>query len=85
MKQVRITWNDSLSGDGWTFKRDLDMKLAEIITVGFLVGETKDLICVAASACGVSQFNGTMCIPKLCIVKQEHLVEEIDEPDTESL
>jgi hypothetical protein len=75
MKQVRITWMDAKSTDGWTYMHELEMKLAEITTVGFLVEETKDLICVASSVCGDNQFNGIIFIPKSSISDQEHLVE----------
>ena len=49
MNEVRIYWLDARSEDGWIEQADLDMRVAKITTIGYIVGETKDVLCVASS------------------------------------
>ena len=42
-----ITWRDAQSDDGWDSERTAE--LATIITVGFLIKENKEAVCVAST------------------------------------
>lgn len=42
-----ITWRDAQSDDGWDSERTAE--LATIITVGFLIKENKEAVCIAST------------------------------------
>lgn len=66
-----IWWVDSRSDDGWTSREDLDIRAAQITTVGFVIEETDDVLCLANSKCAhTNQLSGIMFIPKACIRKR---------------
>jgi hypothetical protein len=68
MPVVRICWVDARSDDGWTERKDLDIRLAEITTVGMIVEENEHVLCVASSLDKVTgQLSGIMFIPKKCV------------------
>lgn len=69
-----IEWTDARSEDGWAELKDLDMRCAAITTVGYLIEETTDLICLAASKDDrTGQVAGIMYIPKVCIRNRSSL------------
>ena len=76
MKKVIVHWTDSSSIDGWTWRSDMEMKLAEITTIGFLVEETANLLCVASSVHDDDQFNGIIFIPKICALSYDYIEVE---------
>ncbi len=70
MKNILVEWVDSRSEDGWTEQECLDVRVAHITTLGCLVRETDDVLCVAATTDEVTgQVAGIMFIPKVCVVK----------------
>ena len=70
---VKITWVDAQTSAGWD-KPKVD--LATCITVGFLVSETEEGICVAGTVSD-GMCNNTMSIPRTWIIDQQ--LEESDE------
>lgn len=78
MKKIIVTWVDARTDDGWTSPEDLDHRLAMITTLGFLVRETDDVLCVASSRDKrTGQLSGIMYIPVVCILERR----EIDPTD----
>lgn len=74
-----IEWIDAQSDDGWipfSDKREINSMI--IKTTGFLIDENKEYIRLGLSI-GQNkngqnkQFNGTMAIPKRCIIKKKKL------------
>ena len=71
MHRVMVTWVDARSEDGWTELSELDVRVARINTVGYVVDETEDILCVAGSVDEVTkQVSGLMFIPKVCIINK---------------
>ena len=65
---VWVHWDDARSDDGWSEESDLKMQPAQITTLGFLLKETEDLLCVASSVdAHTQQVSGIMFIPKACV------------------
>ena len=65
---IYVCWIDARSEDGWTTIDDLDYRPADIITVGQLVKETAELVCIAGSLDQrTGQVASIMYIPKVCI------------------
>jgi len=74
MTQVMIRWQDARSDDGWTEEADLDMQVADITTLGHLVQETADVLCVAASRdARTGQLSGIMFIPQVCVIERREI------------
>ncbi|HUX57122.1 MAG TPA: hypothetical protein VMV77_09115 [Bacteroidales bacterium] len=75
----KIKWHDSQSDDGWTFYKERKNVYPMIITtIGYLIYENKTMIRLAMSlgqnTNGYNQqFNGTITIPKCCIIKKRLL------------
>jgi len=72
IKQVKVDWIDSMSGDSnWhLLSETIDLKPLKIRTFGFLVEDNDDYICVAQSyATEYPQYCNTISIPKKTIVK----------------
>ena len=70
---VKITWIDAQADAGWE-KPKVD--LAKCVTVGFLVAEDDEGICVAGTVSD-SMCNNVISIPKRWIIQEE--LEEKDE------
>lgn len=69
-----IRWRDARSEDAWTEQEDIEMHAADITTVGFVAGETHNLLCIASSwERRTNQFCGMMFIPKECILDRRYL------------
>lgn len=67
----QILWVDARSDDGWIDPNDLDVRLASIATVGRVIYDTDDVLCVASSEDSrTRQLSSVMYIPKKCIVKR---------------
>jgi hypothetical protein len=77
---VRLTWIDAQADAGW---EEPKVDLATCITVGFLVAETDDGVCVAGT---VSDHlcNNVISIPKSWIIDQQIEVKEDETPVSES-
>lgn len=76
MKQIVIEWLDARSEDGWSEEKDLDMHVAKVTSMGHLVQETEDVLCVAASVdARTGQLSGIMFIPQVCILKRYSVSE----------
>jgi len=79
MKIYLVKWFDAQSSDGWELYNQKEENSDMIIyTVGFLIDENKNYIRIGLSF-GQNkngnnlQFNGTMAIPKRCIIKKKQL------------
>lgn len=69
-----IHWVDSRSVDGWWDIADVPKKPAVIKSVGYVVQETKKVVCLAGSvATNLDQCACTIVIPKVCIRKRRIL------------
>ncbi len=74
MKQIRVRWVDSRYQDGWIEQEDIEPKIAKISTLGYIVKETDEVLCIASSIHEASrQVSGTMCIPKVCIFSRKNV------------
>ncbi len=72
MKEVKVCWLDARSDDGWTEQADLDMRVARITTLGHLVQETTEVLCVAGSKDErTGQLSGVMFIPQVCVLSRQ--------------
>lgn len=64
-----VDWLDSRSDDGWTEQDSLDMRVAKITTLGHVVQETEDVLCIASSRDDhTGQLSGIIYIPKQCVL-----------------
>ncbi len=74
MNQVRVVWDDARSEDGWVEQEGIELRLAHITTLGWLVQENDAMVCVASSKDEFTgQVSGLMYIPKQCITSIEEL------------
>lgn len=71
---IKITWIDAQADAGWDEPK---VDIAHCVTVGFLVGETDDAICVAGTVSD-HECNNRISIPKSWILTQQ-LEETKDE------
>jgi hypothetical protein len=77
MKEVRIHWLDARSEDGWIEQEELDICAAKITTIGYLIDETEEVVCIANSKEEkTSQLSGIIIIPKVCILTQQNIGKE---------
>lgn len=67
-KLVYVEWVDAVSDGGWEDSVKVDIHAVK--TVGFLIAETKDGICLASTVSGDNS-NARMHIPKAWIVKRK--------------
>ncbi len=78
--QVIVNWIDAWSEDGWTELSEIDMQTANITTLGHLVQETDDVLCIAASKdARTGQLSGIMYIPKVCVLDRHEISEKNNE------
>lgn len=73
---VHIVWVDACTDDCYMDIDDIEMKLSKISTVGFIMNETPEIICVAQSIFiedGVKQCSARSFIPKNCIVSRNDI------------
>jgi len=64
---IKITWIDAQADAGWDEPK---VDIAQCVTVGFLVGETDDAICVAGTVSD-HECNNRISIPKSWILTQQ--------------
>lgn len=69
---VRLTWIDAQADAGW---EEPKVDLATCITVGFLVAETDDGICVAGTV-SEHECNNRISIPKSWVIDQQIEVKD---------
>lgn len=65
---IYIEWVDAVSDGGW--EDDIKVDIHPVRTVGFLVSESKDGICLASTVSG-EMTNARMHIPKAWITKRK--------------
>jgi hypothetical protein len=65
---VYVEWVDAVSDGGW--EDDVKVDIHPVKTIGFLIAETKDGICLASTMSGDNS-NARMHIPKAWIVKRK--------------
>lgn len=67
---VWVTWIDSEASGGWERPKEIDLR-GKIHTVGRVVHETDEVICVAGTwAINGEQFLDGLTIPKCSILEQ---------------
>ena len=69
-KLVYVEWVDAVSDGGW--EDDVKVDIHNVKTVGFLIAETKDGICLASTISGDNS-NARMHIPKAWIIKRKEI------------
>jgi len=67
---VYVEWVDAVSDGGW--EDNVKVDIHPVKTVGFLIAETKDGICLASTISGDNS-NARMHIPKAWIKKRKEL------------
>ena len=70
---VQIEWIDAVADSGWEAK--VSAAIHHCTTVGFLVDETDEAICLA-STWSIDQTNARMHIPKAWIKNRKVLLDE---------
>jgi hypothetical protein len=65
---VYVEWVDAVSDAGW--EDNVKVDIHNVCTVGFLIAETKDGICLASTVSGDNS-NARMHIPKSWITKRK--------------
>lgn len=71
-KRERVQWVDSKCIDGWARKSEIGTALCRITTSGYVVKETKAMLCMAASFDKTTGcFQGVILIPKVAIVNRK--------------
>jgi hypothetical protein len=73
---VWIEWNDAATIDPWTPIDDLDVEPQRCVSVGFLVRESAEAVCVSVSV-GGDDACGSIVIPKGCITRREPMLSPI--------
>ena len=69
-KIVYVEWVDAVSDGGWEDNVKVDIHL--VCTIGFLIAETKEGICLASTVSGDNS-NARMHIPKAWITKRKNI------------
>lgn len=74
-KAVLIEWADSCTtGDhAWKNITELDHKPVTIQSVGYIIGETRLAITIAAHISQSSRVSGDITIPKACIFRRKSI------------
>ncbi len=72
-KIIQLTWIDAVADSGWEAKTKAEIH--HCITVGYLVDETDEAICLA-STWSIDQTNARMHIPKAWIKNRKVLANE---------
>jgi hypothetical protein len=72
-KIIQVSWIDAVADVGWESKTKAEIH--HCITVGYLVDETLDALCLA-STWSVDQTNARMHIPKAWIKNRKVLARE---------
>lgn len=73
---VVIDWVDSIRAFDWTLMEDLDEKLLDCISVGFLLNETEEYVTIAQNyGLKPKQVCNLITIPK-CSIKNIRKIKE---------
>ena len=77
MRIIKINWVDSVRASDWTLLEDVDDKLLDCVSVGFLIKETNEQITIAQNY-GIKpeQVCNLMTIPRCSIRDIKELKEE---------
>lgn len=67
---VYVEWVDAVSDGGWEDSVKVDIH--PVCTIGFLIAETKEGICLASTVSGDNS-NARMHIPKAWITKRKNI------------
>jgi hypothetical protein len=67
---IYVEWVDAVSDGGW--EDDIKVDIHPVRTIGYLVAETNDGICLASTVSG-EMTNARMHIPKAWIVKRKEV------------
>jgi len=67
---AQIVWNDAVVNSSWSGP---SLTLATVHSVGYVLDEDDNAICLAASVSDNGCFNAVMTIPKSCIVNRRAL------------
>lgn len=70
---VYVEWVDAVADAGWATTTKAEIH--ECVTVGFLVDESKDALCIA-STLSMNDTNARMHIPKAWVKKRRRIVIE---------
>jgi len=69
-----ITWVDSrFAEDGWLRPSEIDQTPTTAETVGWVILETEDILCMASSRGLLSQYCGVIVIPQVCVTSRTKL------------
>ncbi len=73
-KRERVQWVDSRCIHGWAHKSEIGTAVSRITTIGYVVRETKAMLCMAASFDKTTGcFQGIILIPKVAITNRKAL------------
>lgn len=81
MKEVRVKWIDSCSGNcSWDFLKDFKPSICKPTTYGFVIYEDDEKLSIAQTFAeedndAPTQINGVITIPKCAILKMEILIQ----------
>jgi hypothetical protein len=69
-----VHWFDPCSQDEWTDVKDLNLKPAEIVSIGHVIKETDRALIMSLSLhASEDSVSCTMIIPKVCITKRRKI------------
>ena len=72
---VRVVWLDPHSVDAWCETDNVSLNLQkEIISVGFLIADKADYICLCLNLAKDGEVSCSMVIPRFCIVSLDEYV-----------
>ena len=64
---IEVEWLDSATYNGWQNMEIEDFKVITSKTVGYLIGETSQVMVIAQSTGSGEPYCNVVSIPKLCI------------------
>ena len=70
---VWIEWVDSIGTSGWCMPSGHPMSDLDCLTLGFLIWETDEAVCVAASVSATGRASDPVTIPRCAIKKFEEV------------
>lgn len=60
---VEVVWVDAETGHGWEEEDETEPMLPVVVTAGFLLKQTEELVCIASSVSATKNHNGRISIP----------------------
>lgn len=74
MRLVRIEWLDAHGdGGGWMLVDEIKPQMKHCVTVGFVVAEDKEFLCVVQTHGFDGQYYNHLCVPKGMIQETKDL------------